>query len=75
MMYNLLLARGVDKINVRQFDMAIGYFNQAGELFTSTKGDSNNNNSNGNKKIQPYIYRAIAAIESTRRYHNVQKGT
>lgn len=30
--------------------MAIGYFNQAGELFNSAKGDSNNI-TNGNKKI------------------------
>lgn len=73
MMYNLLLARGVDKINKKQFDMAIGYFNQAGELFNPAKGDSNNI-TNGNKKIQPYIYRAIAAIESTRNYHHIQKG-
>ncbi len=38
MMYNLLLARGVDKINVREFDKAIGYFNQAGVLFSSSNG-------------------------------------
>lgn len=37
-MYNLLLSKGVDKINVREFDKAIGYFNQAGELFNMNSG-------------------------------------
>lgn len=35
-MYNLLLARGIEKINKREFDKAIEYFNKAGELFVKT---------------------------------------
>lgn len=29
-MYNLLLARGIDKITIGEFDKAIDYFNKAG---------------------------------------------
>ena len=36
-MYNLLLARGIDKITIGEFDKAIEYFNKAGQLFAKTE--------------------------------------
>lgn len=34
--YNMMLAKGIDRINERQFQNAIEYFNKAGMLFTNT---------------------------------------
>lgn len=61
--YNMQLAKGINYILCKQFDKANECFNKAGELFAKTQV----------KKIQPYIYRAITAIQSARMYHLQQE--
>lgn len=48
MMYNLLLAKGINKVVGGQFVEGIEWFNKAGGVFAG--------------KVEPYIYRAMASI-------------